>query len=68
MKAHKSNFVKLFTAIAAMFASAKADGKKVNKNKVYAQHGIGVGSQIYSPPRKKLKGWQKQKSTFNKNK
>lgn len=34
----------------------------------YAQGGLNSGAApIYSPPRKKLKGYQKQKSTFNKN-
>lgn len=49
----------IWERIAKVFKVAADNGKSINRNKIYAQYGVGTGSPIYTPQRKKLKGYQK---------
>lgn len=50
----------IWDKIARIFKEATEGGTPVpNRNKVYSQFGIGIGSPIYTPKRTKLKGYQK---------
>ena len=49
-----------FASILALITGAQDEGKSVNKNKVYAQHGIGTGNPIYTPKRGKFKGYMRK--------
>lgn len=49
--------IALFTAIAKEIAEAKEKGLKLNKNKVYSTFGVSTGSPIFTPQRKKFKGY-----------
>jgi hypothetical protein len=51
--------VGFFAKVLAIITGANEAGEKVNKNKVYAQFGIGTGNPIYTPKRTKFKGYMR---------
>ena len=52
--------ISFFAKVMAILVGAAEDGKKVNKNKLYSQYGIGIGSPIYTPKRTKFKGYMRK--------
>ena len=56
----------LWERIARIFKDASEEGKKVNRNNVYARHGIGTGNPMYTSRRGKLKGYMRDKAYQNK--
>lgn len=49
-----------FARIAALIAEATEGGKSVNKNNIYARHGVGIGNPIFTPKRTKFKGYMRK--------
>lgn len=57
----------IWDKIARIFREATEGGTPVaNRNKVYSQYGIGIGSPMYNPPRGKFKGYMRDKAYKNK--
>lgn len=64
LTSRQNMFVKLIEAI----KKAKAEEREIgNRNNFYAMYGFAQTSPIYIPQRKKMKGYQKHRTTFNKN-
>lgn len=75
--ARRPSFLKrVFNGIAGILSKSKKTVQTVveeekttsfrEKKTVARVYGVKTGSPEYFPRRRKLKGWQKQKSTFNK--
>jgi hypothetical protein len=48
-----------FAKVMKVLVGAEKDGVKVNRNKIYMSHGIGIGSPIFFPKRTKFKGYMR---------
>lgn len=48
-----------FAKVRAVIVAAIESEKVVNKNKVYSQYGIAIGSPIFTPKHTKFKGYMR---------
>lgn len=58
-KRRRQKRLSIWQIIANVFKEAGEKGKKVNRNNVYAQHGISTGNPEFHPRRGKFKGYMR---------